>query len=94
MFLSELLRATVETESGELLGSLLDLRLDEETNTITGLVVDDRPFVTRLVRGRDDSGRCVPVPALRWESLVRLEPGRTVVVRTDSSGGRKGRRKP
>lgn len=94
MFLSELLQATVETESGELLGELLDLRLDEETNTITGLVVDDRAFVTRLVRGRDDGGRCLPVPALPWDSVVRVEPGRPVVLRTDSSRGRKGRRKP
>jgi sporulation protein YlmC with PRC-barrel domain len=92
MFLSELLGATVETESGELLGQLLDLRLDEQKNTITGLVVDDRAFVTRLVRGRDDSGRRLPVSALPWESVMRLEPGRPVVVGTDSSPGKKGKR--
>ncbi len=92
MFLSDLLGATVETESGELLGQLLDLRLNEQTNTITGLVVDDRTFVTKLMRGRDDSGRQLPIAALPWESVGRFEPPQ-VVVQTDSRPGKEGKRK-
>ena len=91
MFLSELLGSPVISESGEHLGRILDLRLDEERTRISGLVIDTTGFPTRLVRGRGNDGRTIPLDALPWEAVVHVEPGR-VVVRGDSRTRGQGKR--
>jgi sporulation protein YlmC with PRC-barrel domain len=90
LFLSELLGSPVVYESGEHLGRILDLRLDEERTQISGVVIDNGGFPTRLVRGRGNDGRTIPLDALPWEAVVRVEPGR-VVVRGDSSSCHQGK---
>jgi sporulation protein YlmC with PRC-barrel domain len=84
VFLSEFLGSAVIRESGEPLGRILDLRLDEERTRISGIVIDDGGFPARLVRGRSNDGRTRPLDALPWDAVVHFEPGR-VVVRDDSS---------
>jgi sporulation protein YlmC with PRC-barrel domain len=83
--LSDLLGATVITESGKPLGHVVDARGEEREDDVevTELLVGRRAFLERLLGGRRGYGvgRVGPHAAVPWEAVVALEPGRHVVVR-------------
>jgi sporulation protein YlmC with PRC-barrel domain len=93
MFLSELLQLAVSTEDGKTLGRVIDVRVDEEARAISGIVLDDSRFLSRLVRGRSENGRTLPLPALPWSAVIRIDRD-AVVVSADSETLRAGSEKP
>jgi sporulation protein YlmC with PRC-barrel domain len=87
--LAELLGRAVETEDGEHLGRLHDLRGEVGAGPprITGLVVGGRGLLERLGVGAPESGqRTRSGDVVPWSEVLRIEPGRIVVRRRAAPG--------
>lgn len=87
MRVSEIIGLGVETESGEKLGRVYDVRADltERSLTVTGIVVGRRGLLERLGIDAPKASERVRTPdALPWSDVVRLDR-RGVVVRDGST---------
>jgi sporulation protein YlmC with PRC-barrel domain len=90
MRLSDLVGLKVETESGEELGRVHDLRVERDPRSstehagqrwkVTGLVVGRRAVEERLGAARPHhQAPVLPKDAVPWSAVVRIREGRAVV---------------
>jgi sporulation protein YlmC with PRC-barrel domain len=86
MRLTDVLGATAETESGERLGHVFDVRVEEagDRNTwrVVGLVVGAKGLAERFgLRRSAGEDRLLDGELVPWERVVQVEDGRVVVRR-------------
>jgi sporulation protein YlmC with PRC-barrel domain len=96
--LSELLMLPVTSESGDALGTLLDLRVDPSSGAarVVALVVATHPRVARAFSGRSTEGLISELGVIELSAVTRLGPDRVIVAegttvsraRTKGRGGR------
>jgi sporulation protein YlmC with PRC-barrel domain len=93
---SDLTGCVVRTESGEKVGRVHDLRLQEgrgETWHLHGIVVGRSGMFKRLgIRGARDSAPLIGGGLVAWEAITRIEEG--VITIRDGSSARQPSRVP